>query len=224
MSHMNQNIKSYIKYMPNYLWLHNHYFGSNKIKKSFNNTISIGAAFLKKTKITIDGINNTIIIKDSANLINCDIFVYGNDNLITIGQSVSLVETVLWAQDNKNEIKIGDHSTVFGLVQLAALEGTSLIIGNDCMFARNIQCRTGDGHSIVDSSGTRINKSESVVIGNHVWVGDRVLCLKGTNIGNNCIIGAGSIVTKKFSEDNIVLAGTPAHIIKRDINWLRERV
>ena len=52
-----------------------------------------------------------------------------------------------------------------------------------------------------------------VTIGNNVFVGHHSLILPGIKIGNNCIIGAGSIVTKDVPNDTIV-GGNPARIIK----------
>lgn len=44
---------------------------------------------------------------------------------------------------------------------------------------------------------------------------------KNTKIPDNSIVGWGSIVTKVFNEPNIILAGIPAKIVKRGINWDR---
>ena len=46
-----------------------------------------------------------------------------------------------------------------------------------------------------------------------------VKILKNTKISDNSIIGAGAIVNKKFEEKNVIIAGVPAGIIKRNINW-----
>jgi acetyltransferase-like isoleucine patch superfamily enzyme len=88
----------------------------------------------------------------------------------------------------------------------------------------DIEIRTGDSHSILDMSGNRINPSSNVVIGNHVWVGSRVIILKGAQISDFSIIGAGSIVSGEFPDTNVILAGVPAKIVKDNINWKRERI
>ena len=43
--------------------------------------------------------------------------------------------------------------------------------------------------------------------------------LKDVNIANNSIIGFGSVVTKPFNQDNVIIAGVPAQIVKNDIYW-----
>jgi len=53
----------------------------------------------------------------------------------------------------------------------------------------------------------------SVQIGNNVWLGRGVMVLKDSIVGDNSIVAAGSVVTKKF-EDNKILGGIPAKVIK----------
>lgn len=60
--------------------------------------------------------------------------------------------------------------------------------------------------------GEKINISP-VRIGNNVWIGVRVIILKGINIGDNSIIGAGSVVTKNVPNNSIVV-GNPAKVIR----------
>ena len=56
---------------------------------------------------------------------------------------------------------------------------------------------------------------EPIVINKNVWIGANVVILPGVNIGSNCIIGAGSIVTKSF-EENSIICGNPAQLIKKN--------
>ena len=67
----------------------------------------------------------------------------------------------------------------------------------------------------------RINEPKDIVIGNHVWIGKRVQCLKGTVISDNSIVGAGSLVTKEFCESNVIVAGNVAKVIKKGVSWKR---
>ena len=52
-----------------------------------------------------------------------------------------------------------------------------------------------------------------VTIGNDVWIGDRVIILAGVEIGDGCIIGAGSVVTKSIPAYSIA-AGVPCKVIR----------
>lgn len=55
--------------------------------------------------------------------------------------------------------------------------------------------------------------TSSVHIGNNVWIGDNVVILPGSYIGDGCIVGANSVVTGKFG-NNSIIAGTPAKVLK----------
>ncbi len=221
-------VKNYIKSNPDkiayLLRLHNRILGFNKIRISPNNKLKIGAVLMKNTTIMVKGINNTITIKNLSRLVNCSIYISGNNNNIVISRRAGLNKTDLHMEDDNNKIFIGENTSIFGDTQLAAMEGTSVRIGKDCMFSSDIQFRTGDSHSIIDSDGKRLNPSENIYIGNHVWVGTKVICLKGVHIADNCIVGAGSLLTKKFNEENVIVAGNPAKIVKHNINWLVKRI
>lgn len=57
-------------------------------------------------------------------------------------------------------------------------------------------------------------KTKPVDIGENVFIGCNAIILKGSKIGNNCVIGAGSVVAGEF-EDNCVIAGNPARVIRK---------
>jgi len=127
-------------------------------------------------------------------------------------------------EDNGNIIEIGAGTTIEPNTQISSIEGCSIIIGEDCMFSSNIAITSGDSHSIIDMEGKRINFSKDIFIGDHVWVGNRVMIMKDTNIPSHTIIGAGSLVNKKFEFQYTALAGIPAKVIKENVDWKRERI
>jgi acetyltransferase-like isoleucine patch superfamily enzyme len=75
-----------------------------------------------------------------------------------------------------------------------------------------------DDHHELLSDPAKAKTFSTVTIKDHVWIGCNVTILKGTQIGNNCVVAAGSIVKGSFP-DNVLLAGNPAKIIKQNINW-----
>ncbi|MDR1846634.1 MAG: Coenzyme F420 hydrogenase/dehydrogenase, beta subunit C-terminal domain, partial [Bacteroidales bacterium] len=83
-------------------------------------------------------------------------------------------------------------------------------VGEGCVIARDVVIRDYDGHTI-DIPDYKIAKP--IIIGNHVWIGNRSMILKGVTIGDGAIIAAGSIVTKDVPPQCIV-AGVPAKVIK----------
>ena len=131
----------------------------------------------------------------------------------------------LWIEDEGGSIVIGNGNNVCGSTKISSIEGVPVVVGNDNLFSTNVDFKTGDSHSIISvQTGKRINPSMSIKVGNHNWFGHNVTILKGVELKENVIVGTGSIVTKSPEETNIVLAGTPAKVIKRGVGWNITRV
>lgn len=183
-------------------------------------------ALLYNVKFVVKGFSNAILIEDGVVLKNLKIEILGNNNSIELRKDVRFYE--------KGKILIeGDHcqvvineKTTIGSASLFCEESFKKIsIGLNCMLGREITVQTGDFHSIIDeSSGKRINKSEDVVIGNHVWIGYQANILKGAIISDNSIVGIASLVNKQFLEKNIAIAGIPAKVVKKNVNWNRVKL
>ena len=61
---------------------------------------------------------------------------------------------------------------------------------------------------------TLIEYAKPITIGNDVWVGGNATILPGVTIGDRCVIGAGSVVTKDVPPDSLAV-GNPAKVIRR---------
>lgn len=192
--------------------------------KGQGNRIEASCALLKKVDIRVDGNNNRILIEDFSTLKGVSITLYGNDNTVHIGPWCHMIGTELCIENSGNTISIGEHTKILGKTHLAALEGTKIEIGKDCLFSSDIHFRTGDSHSVLDMEGRRINDSRDILIGEHVWVGTKVICLKGAAVPAHSIVGAGALVTKDFSQPHCVLAGNPARVVKTGVDWSLKRI
>jgi len=91
--------------------------------------------------------------------------------------------------------------------------------GNDNLLSWDVLIMDDDFHNILDSQQNIINNPNDITIGNWVWIGCRSLILKGSNIPSNSIIAAGSLVSKKLTEENSIYGGNPIAIIKKEIHW-----
>lgn len=98
---------------------------------------------------------------------------------------------------------------------------TIISFGDNVVLGWNVHVRDGDGHDILNERGEIINRNKSITIGNRVWIASFASILKGTSIEEDSIVGYGSIVTKSFVERGVIIGGTPATIIKRNISWLK---
>ncbi len=166
------------------------------------------------------GINNRVIIGNNINVSNVIIHIIGNNNKIVIRDNCELNNCVLRADGNGNQIYI-DSGTYIGGAYVHALGTTSIKIGKECLLSSEIDIRSGE-HCIYNLSDKKqYNFGRDIRIGNHVWIGKRVQCLKGVEIADNSVIGAGSLVTKKFEEPNVIIAGHPARVIRTGINWIK---
>jgi acetyltransferase-like isoleucine patch superfamily enzyme len=191
-----------------------------------NNIIENHDSSLRTVRFEVWGNNNTIIIRENCVLNDVIFHIEGDNHYIEIGAEVAFnIAGSIWFEDNDCTLTIGKRST-FENVHLAVTEpGSTLAIGEDCMFSYDIDVRTGDSHSVIQQDGNvRTNYAENISFGDHVWVASHCVILKGSRIGSDSIVGTRSVVTKSFPQEGVVVAGNPAKIIKRDIMWKRERV
>lgn len=196
-----------------------------RIKKTgAGNEIIAHCALLKKVNIRIKGSNNKIVIGDFAQLPGACITIHGSNNTVAIGPWSYLGGTDLFIEDDGGCITIGDHTKFLGKTHLAVIEGTSITIGRDCLFSSDIQLRTGDSHSVLDMEGHRINASQDITVGDHVWVGTRAFLTKGAKVPPHSIVGACALVTKAFDEPHCSLAGVPARVVKQGVDWSIRRI
>lgn len=197
---------------------------NNSIRMTPNNTLS-WSGLLKDCRIEVTGRDNVILVKDYARLNKCCISIHGNNNVVEVHDWAFMHSGEIVIEDDNNGIFVGQNTIISGKTHLAAIEGTKIRIGDNCLFSSNITIRTGDSHSILSwDGGNRINMSKSVEVCDRVWVGNGATILKGVTIQSHSVVGTQAVVTKSPGESNCVLAGNPARIIKSSIKWCPERV
>ena len=112
-----------------------------------------------------------------------------------------------------NEVSIGEYAHITA--------ATKIVVGNGVLTGRFVLI-TDNSHGAGDSRKeleisplTRdvVSKGE-VVIGNNVWIGDKVSILPGVHIGDGCVIGANSVVTKDIPAYAIAV-GNPCRVVKQ---------
>lgn len=92
--------------------------------------------------------------------------------------------------------------------------------GKSVLLSFRILLMDTDTHHILSAQNRIIlNPNKSIVIGDNVWIGCNSIILKGTEISNNSIVGAGTVVAKQFDKSHLIIAGNPARIIKEEVVW-----
>jgi len=201
----------------------------NTLKKRIvgrGNEIVYGHSILSSVMLDIIGNGNIVRIEDGCVLNGVLFYIRGDNHRVYIGAGCRFNNGgSLWFEDRNGSLVIGENTT-FEDVHIAVTEPQSKIeIGKECMFAYDIDIRTGDSHSIIDSStGHRINYAKDINIGNHVWVAAHSIILKGVSIADNSVIATGSVVVNGFEEQGVIIAGNPAKIVKHNITWSRDRI
>ena len=188
------------------------------------NVFKAEGASLSGVKVDIIGDNNRINIGPGCVLSNVHFRIRGSGHQIEFGANCRVSRgAMIWFEDHDGVLQVGSGTTMVE-THIAVTENSKVIIGEDCMFANDIDIRTGDSHSVIDTqTGERLNYAGDVVISRHVWIAPHTVILKGVNIGENSIIATGAVVTKSC-EAGVIMGGNPAKAIKTGVSWKRERV
>lgn len=189
------------------------------IKGFQRNKMTLHNSFIKQSNVLVNGENNEICLQQSR-LWKVNIGITGNNNRIEISPNAQLNMTQIILRGNNCNIIIG-RGTTFGSAYMICMgEGNILNIGDECMFAEDIEIWNTDSHPILDVNDNVTNPSKPISIGNHVWCGKGSKILKGVTIGDNAVIGMQAIVTKDIAASTLNV-GIPAKSIREGINWSR---
>ena len=124
------------------------------------------------------------------------------------------IEPPLRANFGGHHVHFGN--SVYANFNLTLVDDTHIYVGDHTMFGPNVTVATA-GHPILPElrqQGYQYNAP--IHIGKNCWIGAGVVILPGVTIGDNVVIGAGSIVTKDLP-DNVVAVGNPCKVL-REVN------
>lgn len=151
-------------------------------------------------------IGNNVTIKSSflSNLVG----LYSKTIIVTrapgayirIGDNVGMSGVTIYARKG---IEIGENT---------AIGGNTKILDNDF---HPIEAETRN-KLLMDKNGgdSDLVPAKPIKIGRNCFIGCNAIILKGTELGDGCVVGAGAVVSGKF-EANSVIAGNPARVIKK---------
>lgn len=169
----------------------------------------------------------TIIVVEGAELTECQI---GRNNQfigpmnITIKKGANIgsrnnFNCGWWVQEEQfktatygRHLEIGENTLItskhhFDVVGSFVLGNTSWIAGCDSQFWTH-----GAGVS-----------ERNIRIGEHCYVGSAVRFAPGSSVGNNSIVGLGSVLTREFNDENVILGGQPAKVLREKYDWKTQK-
>ena len=178
-------------YFKIFMKLNNVYFGRNL------NLFGVPVIFKKNGSVLKIGDNCSIKSSFLSNLIGLSqrtiIVTRTKEATIEIGNNVGISGATIYA---RKQISIGDNTLIGGNVK---------ILDND-FHPIEIEARNAD---IKEKIGTK-----PIKIGRDCFIGCNSLILKGTILGDGCVVGAGAVVSGEF-EENSVIVGNPGRVIKK---------
>ena len=92
-------------------------------------------------------------------------------------------------------------------------EGPGVWVGSDTLIGTNVQIVDSDFHGLAPNKRAEPERAP-VHIGENCFLGSNVIVLKGVTLGDHCVVGAGSVVTKSFPPYSLI-GGNPAKLIRR---------
>lgn len=131
------------------------------------------------------------------------------DLLGDMGKDIWIEQPIRFAYGKRTHI--GD--CFYANFNMVIVDDIDVYIGNNVMFAPNVTISV-TGHPVhKDLRPNGEQFSFPVHIGDYVWVGSNVVIMPGVTIGENSVIGAGSIVTKDIPA-NVIAVGNPCRVLR----------
>lgn len=132
-----------------------------------------------------------------------------------LGENISIGPGCVF-ESEEGRISIGDN-VVFSANAYLGADFGEITISNDVRIGMNTLMRAAN-HRYDQSPNVPIfaqgHLPGKIVIGNDVWIGANVTILPDVHIGDHCVIGAGSVVTKDVPSRSVAI-GVPAKVIKK---------
>lgn len=125
-------------------------------------------------------------------------------------QAYPITITVWVSSDRNGTIDIGDHVLISPGTRI--LSSDHVTIGSNTMIAGEVYISDSDWHDVYDRTAEQ-DAHRPITLEPNVWLGYGVKVCKGVTIGENSVIGAGSVVSKSIPP-NVIAAGNPARVVK----------
>jgi len=177
-------------------------------------------------RVQSNGHDNTLFFDNVTWGGNChaSIRMLGSDTVMLfndIGQEYVAMPDIYLRSDGQF-VFWGRGASAVGLSMEIEGEGSGVVIGDDALISNGVWIRNHDMHAIHNlRTGARINRPPvQTVLERHVWLGHDAMLLNVERIGMGAIVGTRSLV-KGTVPPRVVVAGTPARVIREGVSWGR---
>lgn len=184
----------------------------------------IGSFKLANSKINFVGTNNILVCDNNINFVNARLTFNGDNSLVYLRSDVG--DSFRLLIYNNSTFYVGKN-VLFGVgVDINVNENQNVIIGDDGILSNQVKIFSSDYCAIYDSNTkSRKNFSNSIYVGDHVWLGRFSYISRGTKIGSGSIIGDNSFILPNFNvPSNSLIYGNPAVIIDNDVFFTKDFV
>jgi len=144
-------------------------------------------------------------------------FEIGKKAKLSLGKMVRIRSGSKIKVRNGAEVQIGDNTSLNHGCMIVSHEKVS--VGKDVQFGPNVLIYDHDHDFRAENGLKKLKyKTSPVIIGDNVWIGANTVILRGTKIGNNCVVGAGSVIKGEYLDNTVIVQKreTLSYIFEKD--------
>jgi acetyltransferase-like isoleucine patch superfamily enzyme len=142
----------------------------------------------------------------------------GKTGRLIAGRGVRIARDCVIVVGGQGLLSLGTRTIVGPYTRIMA--ASEVRIGARCMISWNCSIFDSIGHRMWMQGQDEAEIEAPIVVGDDVWIGPYSIIMKGVTIGNNCIVGAGSVVRRDVPPNTLVY-GNPARPAGTVVRWER---
>ena len=149
---------------------------------------------------------------------NVSIVNRGGTGRLIAERAVRISENCVIRVGEQGLLRLGARAIIGPNTRIMA--ATQVLVGARCMTSWNCSIFDSLGHRMRLEGQEEAEIEAPITIGDDVWIGPYATIMKGVTIGNNCIVGAGSVVRRDVPANTLVM-GNPARPVAKVDTWER---
>lgn len=181
---------------------------------------------LVNSEIRFLGENNIFFCEENVKLVNSNIFFRGNNSIVYLSYTQYGNYNIVINIRTDSIVYVGKNNAMGSNLQITVEEHQNVVIGDDGLIENNVMIRTSDSFPIYNfDTKQRTNYSQSVFIGDHVWLDHFAQISRGAKIGSGSIVGLNSFIAPDYVvHSNTKVLGNPANVTEKNVFFTKEFV